>query len=81
MAIWFYDCCVQDRNCETNRMNDACCAPPPPPPPPPPPAPSPPPAPPAPPQPSGLPYPMSESPANFALQLGTDSIEEEIISN
>ena len=34
MAIWFYDCCVQDRNCETNRMNDACCAPPPPPPPP-----------------------------------------------
>jgi hypothetical protein len=24
---------------------------------------------------------MSESPANFALQLGTDSIEEEIISN
>lgn len=80
MAIWFYDCCVQERNCDTAKMDDACCAPPPPPPPPPPPAPSPP-VPPAPPQPSGLPYPMSESPANFISQLDTDPIEEETISN
>lgn len=61
MAVWIYDCCLQDINCDENSMDGACCLPPAPPPgPPAPPAPPPgppPPAPPAPPAPPPVPPP------------------------